>query len=118
MLQGRLPRRAWLLAALALLAPAAGCSALAEEDAVEDALRVYAARAEFGADPPGAFRIESVAWDEYSGERFHGAQVYSCEVAASNGVVAGPLCVALAGGELFFGTGRADCLEGGFSTRW
>jgi hypothetical protein len=91
---------------------------VSEKDAVEEALRLWGERVEFGADPPGATRVESVACVEYGDERFRGSRVYSCEVAASNGVVAGPLCVALAGGELFFGTGRADCLEGGFSTRW
>ena len=44
-------------------------------------------------------------------------EVFSCEVAGAT-VVAGPLCVALSGGELAFGTGRVvDCLEGGFSAR-
>jgi hypothetical protein len=103
--------RTFLVAALAL--SVVGCPR-SEPERVEDALRDYAENEmEFGIDPPSETRIGSVECDEYEGERFRGAQVFSCEVGASNQTFA-DLCVALVREDLYFATGRADCLEGGF----
>jgi hypothetical protein len=105
-------RRAVFVAALAL--SFAGCTH-SESDRVEDALRDYAeTEMEIGPDPPSETRIESVECDEYEGERFREAQVFACEVAASNQTIA-DLCVALVEEDLYFATGKYDCLEDGFA---
>jgi hypothetical protein len=103
------------MAFVAALALGLGGCTHTESDRVKDALRDYAeAEMEIGPDPPSETRIESVECDEYEGQKFRGAQVFSCEVAASNQTIA-DLCVALVGEDLYFATGKYGCLEGGFS---